>query len=144
MKILVCGGREFGDMGGRYQDDPVRLERKKEYEFVMRTLDRIVQERTGTPNDKEWLPVCTIIQGGARGADAAAADWAVVNWTGFQQYDADWKKHGKSAGSIRNQKMLFESQPDLVVAFPGGRGTADMVAKAKRAGVEVIEVEYNA
>jgi UDP-N-acetylmuramoylalanine-D-glutamate ligase len=35
--------------------------------------------------------------------------------------------------------MLEREKPDLVVAFPGGRGTADMVAKARAAGVEVLE-----
>jgi hypothetical protein len=36
--------------------------------------------------------------------------------------------------------MIDEGKPDLVVAFPGGRGTADMVKRAKKANVEVIEV----
>ena len=41
---------------------------------------------------------------------------------------------------IHNPKML-EEQPELVVAFPGGNDTADMVRKAKQAGVEVFVVE---
>ena len=41
---------------------------------------------------------------------------------------------------MRNQKMLDEGKPDLVVAFAGGRGTADMVRIAKRSGVEVREI----
>lgn len=45
--------------------------------------------------------------------------------------------NGKAAGPIRNQRMLDEGKPDLVVAFPGGRGTADMVRRAKAAGVPV-------
>ena len=53
---------------------------------------------------------------------------------------ADWKKYGKSAGCRRNALMLRDGCPDFVVAFPGGRGTADMVKKAKAAGVRVIEV----
>jgi UDP-N-acetylmuramoylalanine-D-glutamate ligase len=36
--------------------------------------------------------------------------------------------------------MLNDHRPDMVVAFPGGRGTANMIALAKSAGVEVIEV----
>lgn len=52
---------------------------------------------------------------------------------------ADWSKYGKAAGPMRNQKMLDEYKPDLVVALPGGRGTADMVSRARVAGVEVIE-----
>ena len=52
---------------------------------------------------------------------------------------ADWEKHGKAAGPKRNKRML-EWKPDLVVAFPGGKGTANMVQQARQAGVEVIEV----
>jgi hypothetical protein len=43
------------------------------------------------------------------------------------------------AGPIRKQQMLDEGKPDLVVAFPGGRGTAHMVRIARAAGIEVIE-----
>jgi hypothetical protein len=52
-------------------------------------------------------------------------------------YVAQWKKHGRAAGPIRNQRMLDKGKPDLVVAFPGGRGTADMIRRAERAGVPV-------
>ncbi len=51
---------------------------------------------------------------------------------------ADWTTHGRAAGPIRNARMLAEYHPDLVIAFPGGRGTLDMVSKAERAGVAVI------
>lgn len=33
--------------------------------------------------------------------------------------------------------MLREASPDMVVAFPGGRGTKDMNDRARRAGVVV-------
>jgi hypothetical protein len=59
-------------------------------------------------------------------------------------YEADWISLGRKAGPIRNQRMLEEGKPDLVMAFPGGRGTADMVRRGKEAGVEVIEVTYDA
>jgi hypothetical protein len=47
---------------------------------------------------------------------------------------------GKAAGPIRNQRMIDEGKPDLVIAFPGGRGTADMVSRAKKAGIPVQEI----
>jgi hypothetical protein len=53
---------------------------------------------------------------------------------------ADWNTHGRAAGPIRNQRMLDEVKPELVVAFPGGRGTADMVRRAREAGVNVYLV----
>jgi UDP-N-acetylmuramoylalanine-D-glutamate ligase len=53
---------------------------------------------------------------------------------------ADCETHGRSADPIRNRRTLDEGKPDLVVAFPGGRGTAHMVSQARAAGVRVIEV----
>jgi hypothetical protein len=82
-----------------------------------------------------------IIHGGASGADRLAGQWAWKNGKGCRVEFADWQLHGKAAGPIRNQKMLDEHAPDLVVAFPGGRGTADMVRRAKAKGVPVIELE---
>lgn len=140
-RILVCGGRDFGDMSIP-RDSPFWFKRKAEYQFIHKILSDlfpVVQEDEST-----WLPpsdVC-IISGKARGVDTAAIDWAVINWTAFEEYPADWKKYGKSAGYIRNKQMLEEGKPDLVIAFPGGRGTAMMVGLARNAGVEVIEVKY--
>ena len=50
------------------------------------------------------------------------------------------KSYDANAGPRRNARMLAEGKPDLVVAFPGGRGTADMVSKARAAKVEVMEI----
>lgn len=111
MRVLVCGGRNFQD-----------------WRKVYSILDGI-------------YGVSCIIEGGALGADCFAAEWADDAEVDHLQFNADWKTHGKAAGPIRNQRMLDEGKPDLVVAFPGGSGTADMVRRAKKAGVEVIEVE---
>jgi hypothetical protein len=59
----------------------------------------------------------------------------------IEVYPADWKKHGRSAGPIRNQHMLDVGKPNLVIAFPGGRGTADMMKRAEKAGIEVRRIE---
>lgn len=82
-----------------------------------------------------------IIHGGARGADSLAAYWAAHSGVPFETYQADWKQHGRGAGPIRNKRMLSEGKPDLVVAFPGGSGTAHMVRIAREAGVKVMEVD---
>lgn len=68
-----------------------------------------------------------------------AAEWARRSHVPVESYPADWRR-GKGAGPERNARMLAEGWPDLVVAFPGGRGTADMVRRAKAAGVRVVEV----
>ena len=50
---------------------------------------------------------------------------------------------GHCGGPKRNQMML-DQKPDIVLAFPGGRGTADMIARAEQAGVEVVKVGWKA
>lgn len=127
MKILVCGGRDY-----------------KERTTVYLTLYNLCNEFGLWTEEDEYgnrLPHdIHIIAGAARGADSIAIDWAVVNWTYFTEYPADWDTHGKAAGPIRNQQMLDEGKPDMVVAFPGGRGTEDMVRRAKKAGIPVREI----
>lgn len=82
-----------------------------------------------------------LIAGGARGADTLAEEWAKAQGLPCTVYMADWEGLGRKAGPIRNQRMLDEGKPDLVIAFPGGRGTADMIRRAREAGVETIEVQ---
>jgi hypothetical protein len=69
-----------------------------------------------------------------------AMNWA--NWQKIPQgkYPADWRRDGSSAGHIRNQQMLDSEPIDLVVAFPGGSGTADMVRRARAADIPVMEI----
>ena len=126
MRVLVCGGRDFTDYP---------FFRDKMEEIALARFPRMDADEYGN-----FLYKVTIISGGAKGADSLAADWAAVNWSGYEEYRADWNKHGKAAGPIRNQKMLDEGKPDLVIAFQGGNGTNDMINRAKKADIEVIEV----
>ena len=119
MKILVCGGRDYLD-----------------YTTLSKVLYDIVDRYD--PDD------VLIIQGGAKGADFLARVFAYCyGWGGLacEEYPADWKKHGRGAGPIRNQQMLDKGEPDLVLAFGGGTGTNDMVTRAKKAGIEVREYD---
>jgi len=113
MKVLVCGGRDYRDHLTAY-----------------RLLDAL--------NVLE--DITCIVHGGASGADELAGKWASRNKIECRVYPADWQTYGKSAGPRRNQSMLDREKPDVVCAFPGGRGTADMVGRAKTAGVKVFDV----
>lgn len=124
-KILVCGGRDYNNRS-----------------MVFKTLDKICYERDWITEKDEhgnYLPNVIIVNGAAKGADYWSTEWAVVNWTRLKEYPANWQLYGRAAGHIRNKEMLLEC-PDLVVAFPGGKGTANMVKIAKKAGIEVIEI----
>lgn len=115
-RILICGSRDFDDR-----------------EFFALAMQAWVAKH-GLPRE--------IVEGCARGADSLAEDWA----TGdpdivLQHFPADWDRHGRAAGPIRNQQMLDEGQPDAVIAFTRdlrtSRGTRDMVTRARRAGLPV-------
>jgi len=82
-------------------------------------------------NVLDGLSIQTLIHGAAPGADSIAVGWAVKRGIPTIGYHAMWKEFGKAAGPMRNQKMLDDGKPDLVVAFPGGRGTKDMVTRAR-------------
>lgn len=79
----------------------------------------------------------SIIHGNASGADALADSWARANEVPVQPFPADWGSYGKKAGYFRNKQMLDEGKPDMVVAFPGGKGTSNMVKLAQEAGIPV-------
>lgn len=109
MRILVCGGRDYNDFGA--------------VNYVLATI----HARRG---------ISCIIEGGATGADALARKWALMAGVPCETYEANWEKYGKRAGPMRNARMLHEGNPTGVVAFPGGKGTADMIAQAEKAGLK--------
>lgn len=113
MRVLVCGGRDFEDESA-----------------VINYLFRIDDERK----------ITSIIHGGANGADKLGGQAAQLLQVPCQVFPANWKRDGKAAGPLRNQRMLDEGKPDLVVAFKGGKGTADMVRRARAAAIEVCEL----
>lgn len=114
--ILVCGSRTWTD-------------------------ERVIREALDArmPYDAladDQLP--TVMHGNARGADRIAADVAVDLGFWVQAFPADWKRHGKAAGPIRNRQML-DAEPDVVLAFQvrNSRGTQDTVDEALRRGIPV-------
>jgi hypothetical protein len=82
-----------------------------------------------------------VMQGGADGFDHAAKTWADANGIEQKTFWAEWHKRGRAAGGERNQRMLDEGKPTLVLAFPPGvSGTYDMIERAEAAGIPVIRV----
>lgn len=117
-RVLVCGGRNY-----------------LAYSVVFQALEVAWKNCSG---------FLTVIEGGARGADAAACMWSEEHeafGVRHLQFPADWKTHGRSAGPIRNKQMLDESHPDLCMWFPGGNGTRSMISLARVAGVPVVSGE---
>src|SRR5438034_11139383 len=90
MRVLVCGGRDWTDG-----------------EAILRELERIHQE----------TPITAVIEGEAPGADRLARQAADELGIPVVPFPADWKRYGRRAGPARNQQMVNEGQPDLVLAF---------------------------
>lgn len=108
---MICGGRDY---------DPIK---------VVAWLDENIKNKPEA-----------IIHGCATGADTGAAMWASTKLVTQFSFPANWRKHGKAAGPIRNQSMIDHGEPTLVIAFPGGKGTADMVRRAHAARIKVLMV----
>ena len=109
--VGVCGGRGFADR-----------------DFM---ADMLEQEVLGDD---------VIVTGDATGADRLADEWARRNGNHVVRIPALWDQFGRSAGARRS--AVIASMPlRLLIAFPGGNGTADMVRKARAAGIEVLEAK---
>lgn len=85
----------------------------------------------------KYLKVGLIISGMARGADTFGKDLADKMSIPCMELPAEWKRHGrKRAGFIRNNEMTDFA--DIVVLFPGGKGTKDMERISLERGLKVI------
>ena len=120
MRVLVCGGRDYDNREELYAG-----------------LDWIdcSWEGPGT-----FGPITVIISGHARGADSLAEQWAKDREVSLDIYPAEWDVYGKSAGFMRNQQMIDEGLPDLVVAFSGGKGTMNMIKLSNQAYIPLYNV----
>lgn len=114
-KIIIAGGRTFTD-----------------YDFLKDTLDEIL-----AVDDFE------IISGGAKGVDALGERYAEARGLSVKAFPADWEKHGRAAGPIRNEEMARYA--DGLIAFWDGtsRGTANMIDIAKRYALEIKIIRYD-
>ena len=94
-----------------------------------------------TPSDIAFLDklrITEIVSGGCRGVDKFGEQYAKARVLPAKVFRADWKKHGKAAGPIRNRQMA--EYADCAVLFPGGRGTSSMFSEAKKAGIIIYDL----
>jgi hypothetical protein len=113
-RILVCGGRKYSNVTRVYE-----------------VLDKL-QDKHGN---------LIVGHGWATGADTLAMEWAKSREQICFCFPAQWKTFKRSAGFKRNAEMLKLFEPNVVVAFPGGNGTANMVQIAEKANVRIIKLE---
>jgi hypothetical protein len=105
IKLAIIGSRDFGD-----------------YKLLCETLS-------------PYLPkINLVVSGGARGADKLGERWAKENNIQTLIFYANWDKHGKAAGFIRNEDIIKNC--DCVIAFWDGKskGTSHSLSLAKKFG----------
>lgn len=118
MRLLICGGRNFIDV-----------------EYAIPRFQQLHQK----------TPVSVLICGMAAGGDMIGYAWASELGIPIEEYPVlkeDWRRHGKAAGTIRNFKMRDQGKPNIVLALPGGNGTAHMCRIVREIGIEPIEYKY--
>lgn len=115
IRLLVSGSRSLTDR-----------------EYLFRSLDTVVRERI--PANE---PV-VLVHGGAQGADRLAAQWARERGHETEPHPADWRRHRKRAGGLRNQEMV-DAGADRAVFFPlpGSTGTYDCLDRCLSAHIPV-------
>lgn len=112
-KVVVTGGRDYNDA-----------------DAVWSILDRAHKQ----------FNITHLIHGDARGLDKIADAWALKRGVQVIRCPANWDHLGKAAGHIRNQFMV-ELYPDMVIAFPGGNGTRNMVEQSQRHNLRVVDAQ---
>lgn len=86
-------------------------------------------------------PIGLLVHGGATGADSLADGWAKRRGVSTSVFKANWNLLGRSAGPIRNRRMLEDSKPDYLLVFHGGRGTDNCCECARAMGIEIVMAE---
>ena len=131
IRLLICGGRNL---------NPIK---------VCDWLDHNLEAAIGG-----WPSF--VIEGGAEGGDKGGRLWRRKHKVPGKTFPADWAnltgtpcivktrsdgvQYNAAAGGIRNQLMLDKGRPNVVLALPGGRGTADMVSRAVKKNVRVVKI----
>lgn len=117
-KIIIAGGRDFAN-----------------YSLLKNTCDNLLRESSR-------LHDIVIVSGHAKGTDLLGEQYARERGYGIETYPADWRKHGRVAGPIRNFQMAGIA--DALIAFWDGksRGTKNMIDLANRKGLEVAVIRY--
>jgi hypothetical protein len=113
----------------------------------MRVIIAGGRDFTPTPTQKEWvvgvladIRASEVVSGGCQGADRFGEEIARERGIPIKRFPADWKRYGKPAGPRRNEIMAeYATSAGACILFPGGRGTADMKARAIAHGLKVIE-----
>jgi len=115
MKVIIAGSRNLSSL--------------YPYSFVESVI-----EQSG-------FEITEVVSGGCRGADASGERWAKANNIPVKLFPADWKKHGKAAGPIRNEEMAKYADALIAIKVNNSRGTTSMINLAEKYNLKIYTVE---
>lgn len=108
LRVIIAGGRDIHD-----------------YNLIIEAIEEC------------QFPIATVVSGGAKGVDALGEKYAIETNKTLHIYEADWEKHGRAAGPIRNRKMA-ENADALIAIWDGkSKGTKNMIETATKLGLLV-------
>lgn len=120
--MLICGDRNWSN-----------------FQLILDELSK-VQQNSGVEVVIEGENGTVVAGRIIKGADMMGREAAIRLGLPWRPFPADWRKHGRAAGPIRNRQMLTEGKPTLVLAFhsfiENSKGTKDMVQAAMNAGIK--------
>lgn len=90
-------------------------------------------------SEYDWIT--EVVSGCAKGVDTLGEEWARKNGLPITRFPADWLKHGKKAGYLRNVEMADYAQACIVI-HRNSKGSLHMLDIARKKRLHVIEVLY--
>ncbi len=105
MKVIIAGSRNIDD-----------------YKLVAQAMKRC------------GYTVTEVVCGMATGIDKQGEVWARANNIPVKEMPADWYRHGKAAGPIRNREMALYADAAVVIWDGKSRGSRNMINEMIRQG----------
>lgn len=110
MRVIIVGSRDFTNQGA---------------------VDAAIKE--------SGFQITEVVCGGAAGVDWCGWMWADKNNIPKIMFKADWKRHGKAAGPIRNGQMADYAEALIAVHHAkNSPGTKNMIDQANKKGLRVF------
>lgn len=137
MKTIIAGPRDY--------DDFERVKHEARYFFRDACIYGITIVSGGCDDEKNGK--LTFIRANGRkvfGADGLGERLAHEQGWAVKYFDADWKKHGRSAGPIRNSGMAEYATHALIFWDGQSKGTKDMIKKAKAKELKGTVIRFDA
>lgn len=141
LRCIIAGSRSFCHLPET--SDRKYIKNAEQYQLDMLQYDEDYQLLCDTMEQFELLhgPIKEVVSGVALGADLAGERWAKDNNKPIKQFKAQWWKHGKKSGVLRNSEMAAYANALVIFIRDNSKGSTHMYNIAKKKGMKVIRVD---